>query len=158
MKHFIISCLFVFAFFPGCTSSRHEAMEATVSIYFVNTSLEAVDMKSQASTPAPFVLYPVKRTIRSAVRERAALEELVKGPTTEERQLGYESMLEGLSVSEFEIADQVAVIGLAGKLQLAGLLTGPRLRGQLEKTLAQFGTIDSVSLKINGREDFDSLK
>lgn len=152
------SPLFLALLFASCASSRQEVSERVIQVYFVNQSLEAMDMKEQQGTPPPFILYPVERTIRSATPERAALEELVRGPTPEEVSLGYSSMLPGLTVSGFKIQDGVAVAEFNGDLRLGGLLAAPRLRQQVERTLLQFEAVESVSVRINGREDFDSLK
>ncbi len=145
----LLLCLFSFV---SSQTSR------TILIYFDNHIQELRDQTKGDSSAFPFALYPVQRIIHSKFPEKAALIELLLGPTQAERDSGYSSNLMNLRLSSLNLRNSKAVVKLAGTLRLAGTLSGPRLRLQVEKTLKQFPRIQKVELYINGRKNFDSLK
>jgi len=90
--------------------------------------------------------------------EEAALRELLKGPTPEERSKGFSTYCSGLRLSSFQVLADTAEIALEGTPDLQGLLAGPRMRAQIRNTVGQFATLKGLRIRVNGKEDFDSLR
>jgi len=130
----------------------------TVKIYFENDSLEQRDAVEMGQHGEIVRVYPIKRCISALQLPTAALQELLKGPTGQERRQGYDTNLEGLTLRRFWVRRGVATVELVGELRLRGELSGLRLRLQVEKTLKQFRSIRKVVIRVNGRRDFDSLR
>ena len=134
------------------------AREKRIYVYFNNPELELKDQSRKNSRVLLFNVYPVKRTVSSKELYQATLVELLNGPTTAETDSGYFTTLQGLRLTWFSLHKGVASVELVGQLHLAGTLSGPRLRMQVEKTLKQFPAVRKVVIVINGKRDFDSLK
>jgi hypothetical protein len=117
-----------------------------------------MDMKTATGPAPPFQLYALERRVITATPERAAMEQLLQGPQGNEISEGYTTMLGGLRLTGFRIGRDTAYVDLEGSLQLSGLLTAPRLRGQVERTLKEFPAIRVVEIWINAGKEFDSLK
>ena len=149
---------FVLSVAAGCSASRPESQEHLLRIYFVNHSREAMDMKMVAGTPPPFLLYSVDRKIVTLTPEKTAMEQLLAGPRGDEIPEGYSTTLEGLHLKDFRVGGDTAYVYLEGGAQFSGLLTAPRLRAQVERTLKEFPAIRVVEIWINEGRDFDSLK
>jgi len=62
-----------------------------------------------------------------------------------------------LALDTVRIENGRAVIGLTGALQLSGVCDEPRVRAQLRQTALQYGTVDEVSIFINGKALDESL-
>jgi hypothetical protein len=129
-----------------------------IAVFFDNPALELSAQSHRDSTAFPFGEFPVARVIRSARPERQAILELLRGPTRAEADSGYTTNLDRLRLSKFSLSRGQARVWLRGKLLLKGTLSASRLRQQVERTLKQFRTVRSVTLTINGRKDFESLK
>ena len=87
---------------------------------------------------------------------RAAIEELLAGPTSTEKEEGYFSSINpGVSVQEITIKDGVAKIDFSSKLEekVAGSARVGAIRLQIEKTLKQFETVEEVIISIDGRTE-----
>jgi len=87
---------------------------------------------------------------------RAAIDELLKGPTQEEKNTGYWSDIpEGTIVKSITIKNGEATIDLNEKIE-AGVTTcngGGTRTSQITKTLMQFPTIKSVKFSVNGQTE-----
>ena len=134
------------------------AQDKKVLIFFNNPKLELKEQGRKSSSARPFNVYPVKRTVLSTDLYQTTLRELLHGPTPSESDSGYFTTLQDLRLTWFSLHKGTAAVELVGQLRLAGTLSGPRLRLQVEKTLTQFSNIRKVVIAINGRRDFDSLK
>jgi hypothetical protein len=56
-----------------------------------------------------------------------------------------------LTLQGINIQNGEAIISLSGNLQLGGVCDDPRILAQLEYTALQYGTVDSVSILLNGQ-------
>ena len=157
MKSYPLILCTALLLFGGCSSSG-TLVERRIDIYFANINRERHDLAGPPGQGPVFMVYAAPRRIASTTLEEAALEELFKGPTSEEEARGYSTYCSGLEVKSFRLDGDSATVELTGTPVLSGVLAGPRLRAQINKTLLQFKTIKNVRLLINGKEDFDSLK
>ena len=118
-----------------------------VSVYFNNSRLDP-----EASCNKVF---PVEREIpQTQAIARAAIEELLKGPTeTEESQDFFTSINAGVKIQKLTIENGVAKIDFDAQLefQVGGSCRVSAIRSQIIETLKQFSTVDSVIISIDGR-------
>lgn len=88
---------------------------------------------------------------------RAAIEQLLKGPTDQEKMLGwYSSINDGVKIQSLNIDNNgVAKIDFNEQLenQVAGSCKVSAIRAQITKTLEQFPSVKSVIISINGRTE-----
>jgi hypothetical protein len=88
---------------------------------------------------------------------RAAIEELLKGPSQDERRQGYYTVINpGVKIQALTIDDQgVAHIDFDPQLQanVGGSCRVSAIRSEITQTLMQFSTIKSVIISINGEAD-----
>lgn len=85
---------------------------------------------------------------------RAALQELLKGPTAEEKRAGLDTAIPaGVGIRELRIENGVAYADFDEKLQqgVGGSLRVSTIRKQITQTLMQFSTVKQVVISINGR-------
>ena len=86
--------------------------------------------------------------------ENAAIRALLAGPSQRERQAGFDTELAYLRLVriQFDDAAGVATVDLKSTRSafLGGLLSTPRLGEQVLKTLAQFGKVRTIHIRING--------
>ena len=82
----------------------------------------------------------------------AALNKLLALGTREYGQSGLYNALyrSDLAVEDVDIEAREAIIKLSGTLSLGGTCDEPRVRAQLQETALQYGTVDRVSIFING--------
>ncbi len=117
----------------------------TIGIYFVRVveGQEQVEM--------------VEREIPHTVATgRAAIEELLQGPTSQEEAEGFSTSInEGTELQSIDIQDNVAFVDFNERLEegVAGSAWVTAIREQIEKTLLQFGTIEEVVISIEGRTE-----
>lgn len=99
--------------------------------------------------------YPVERTVaRRPDVARAALEELLKGPTRAEKDAGYHTSLpENVGLVRLTIADGAARAEFDDALErgVGGSCRVAAIRGQIESTLKQFPAVREVVISVNGR-------
>lgn len=102
-------------------------------------------------------VYPVDRQIVRTKRvARAALEELLKGPTDVEKQAGYVTNInQDVKIQKLTIVSGVARADFSDTLEknVAGSCRVEAIRSQIIHTLKQFPTVQSVIISINGRTD-----
>ena len=87
---------------------------------------------------------------------RAALEELIKGPSDEEIDLGFFSSLnDGLEIQSLTIENGLAKVDFNSALdyQVGGSCRVSAIRAQIEETLRQFPTVSDVLISIDGRSE-----
>jgi len=99
----------------------------------------------------------VSRTIpRTQQTARAAIEQLLSGPTASEQQAGYlTSINSGVRIQRLVIQNGVAEIDFNEALEsgATGSCKVQAIRSQIEQTLLQFNTVQSVKISINGRTE-----
>ncbi len=102
-------------------------------------------------------VFPVERKIvKTPAVARAALEELLKGPTEEEKEQGFFTSLNpGVKIQSLNIKDEVAYVDFDEQLefQVGGSCRVAAIRAQIIQTLKQFSTIKDVVISINGRTE-----
>lgn len=100
------------------------------------------------------LVFPVQREVEETVAVgRAALTELFKGTTEQEEDAGYFTNInEGVTIQSLTIKDGVAKVDLSSKLGegVGGSCKVSAIRAQIEETLKQFSTVDSVVISIDG--------
>jgi spore germination protein GerM len=117
----------------------------TVEVYFV----QVIDGEE--------TMVPVEREIPyTAATARAAIEELLQGPLSEEKEKGYMTEInEGTGLQSIEIDDGVAKVDFNQRLDedVAGSAKVTAIRNQIELTLLQFDTVDEVVISVDGRTE-----
>lgn len=102
-------------------------------------------------------VFPVERKIpKTTATARAAVEELLKGPTQKEISDGYSTAInKGVKIQKLAIENNVAKIDFDQQLEksVAGSCKVSAIRAQITQTLKQFSTIKSVVISINGRTE-----
>lgn len=102
-------------------------------------------------------VFPAAREIpKTQAVARAALEELLKGPTEKEKEDEYLTNInEGVKIQRLEVKDGVAKVDFNDKLefQVGGSCRVAAISAQITETLKQFSTIKNVIISINGRTE-----
>ncbi|MFA6428438.1 MAG: GerMN domain-containing protein [Candidatus Buchananbacteria bacterium] len=125
--------------------------DLTVKIFFANTIKDSEMLDCQK-------VFAVERVIPYTVATaKAAITELLKGITAEEKTAGYFTNIPSATkLQKIEITDQgVAKADFSDQLdfQVGGSCRVANIRGQITQTLLQFPTIKSVVISINGRSE-----
>jgi len=143
----------------GCSSSQLEKnSESGAFVFFLHRSMEQEDLRTSQGPVQALHVYPRPRQPGHISPVRNLIFELLKGPTAEEAALGFTSLVSGLVLEEMSQNKDTLFVAFTGELMLEGLMTGAIIRAQIEKTLLQFETVKTVKIRINGLEDFDSMK
>jgi len=123
---------------------------STVKVYFMNNKY---DPKITCEK-----VFPVERTVpKTQSIAKAAIEELLKGPTDNDRYLQYTTQLnDGVTLNKLTIVDGVAKADFSKKLEegVGGSCRVGLIRRQIEETLKQFDTVKSVVISIEGRTEY----
>ncbi|MBV9851113.1 MAG: GerMN domain-containing protein [Armatimonadetes bacterium] len=140
----VIALLFLLALGAGAASR-------TVTIYLLDPSI---------NSPAnPFSLKGVPRVVNAAAPARNALVKLLAGPTAAEKAAGLLRLEDGtLHVGTYTVHHKAAKVNFVGHESWPGDLSPDRFRAAVTKTLRQFPGIQKVTVSVNGRADFGSLK
>lgn len=121
-----------------------------VKVYFSNGTIDPAHECS--------LVFPVDRQVPSrAAIYRAAIEELIKGPTAAEKEKGYTTSLPKTVVIKSVVADANGIVtadfteslekGVAGSCRVTAI------RAQITATLRQFPEVRDVIISINGRTE-----
>lgn len=120
-----------------------------VKAYFVNNALDPNISCSQ--------VFPIVRLVpKTEAVAKAAVLELLKGPTNPEKQSGYETALNaGVRINGITIVNGVATVDFDNALDanVAGSCRVGLIRAQIEKTLKQFPSVSSVVISVAGRTE-----
>ena len=123
----------------------------TVDVYFRNSRMVSRDCSAA---------YPVKRSMaETSAVGRASVYELLKGPTADEKKLGYLSQIPaGTTLSSLVISNGVAKADFSASLTATRYpcVDGAMVR-QISQTLEQFDTVDSAEITVVGTP-FVSMK
>ncbi|HET7516003.1 MAG TPA: GerMN domain-containing protein [Gaiella sp.] len=138
----------------GCDGGSSTAETATVP-----TTPPATETDAATSSVAVYLLRdgkvsPVRRTIESTPAvARAALTQLLAGPTAGERADGLSSAIPtGTTLRDVSLADGVATVDLDGAFDDGGGSTSMLGRvAQVVATLTRFPTIERVAFRIDGK-------
>lgn len=124
-----------------------------------STTTTATETETATSSVAVYLLRdgkvsPVRRTIESTPAvARAALTELLGGPTADERADGLSSAIpSGTTLRDISLADGVATVDLDGTFDGGGGSASMLGRvAQVVATLTRFPTIERVAFRIDGK-------
>jgi len=102
-------------------------------------------------------VFPVEREVpKTQAIARAAIEELLKGPTEAEKsQDFFTSINSGVKIQKLTIENGVAKIDFDSQIefQVGGSCRVSAIRSQIIETLKQFSTVQSVIISVNGRTE-----
>ncbi|MDD3614184.1 MAG: GerMN domain-containing protein [Candidatus Pacebacteria bacterium] len=102
-------------------------------------------------------VFPVERKIvKTSAVARAALEELLKGPTDEEKEEGFfTSINPDVKIQSLKIENGTAYVDFNEQLefQVGGSCRVSAIRAQITETLKQFPSINNIIISINGRTE-----
>lgn len=121
---------------------------ATVRVFFTNSAMNGNgDCRNVFSVERP-------RGQSAAVAEHA-LKELLAGPTSSDREAGYVTELpRGVVLRGIRITNGVAVANFSSQLRSsAGACRAEAIRAQIERTLFQFPSVQSVIIQVEGKEE-----
>lgn len=103
------------------------------------------------------IVFPVEREIeKTPTVGRAAIEELLKGPTAEEKEQGYFSSINsGVKLNSLVIENGIARPDFDEQIeyQLGGSCRVSAISNQIRETLKQFPTVKEVIISVNGRTE-----
>ena len=131
---------------PPVTPPQTEQM--IVKIFLGSTKIDADGRYCERS-------YPVDRfIIKTDAPAKAALEELLKGPTAGEKtQSFFTSINPDTKINSLTIKDGVAKVDFDETLEksVGGSCRTAAIRAQITETLKQFDTVKTVVISINGK-------
>lgn len=121
----------------------------TVSVFFSGSDFGATTECNEVTA--------VTRTIPSTQAvARAAINELLKGPTPQEAQGNRvtTSIPEGVELNSIRVEDGTAFVDFSEELnQVGGSCMVTAIRAQIEETLMQFSTVEDVVISVEGNVD-----
>lgn len=118
-----------------------------VKVYFPND-------KAKDNTSCELVFYAEREIPKTEAVAKAAVEELLKGPSDLERQAGFSTTISpGVTLQSIVIKNGVAKVDFNEALQfgVAGSCRVTAIRAQITQTLKQFSTVKDVVISINGK-------
>jgi spore germination protein GerM len=134
-------------FFRGKPEIKPEF--TTVKVFFNNSNLDPEFSCNK--------VFPVERQIlKTEAVARAALEELLKGPTESEKQEGFlTSINPGVKIQILSIENGIARVDFDKQLefQVGGSCRVAAISAQIRQTLKQFSTVQEVIVSIDGRTE-----
>jgi spore germination protein GerM len=120
-----------------------------VKIYFNNSKMDPEYSCNK--------VFPTERQIiKTSAVARAALEELLKGPTDKEKAEGFiNNINSGVIIQKLVIENNVAKVDFDEQLeyQVGGSCRVAAIRAQITQTLKQFSSVKNVIISINGRTE-----
>jgi spore germination protein GerM len=139
-------------FFPyrdrDASSTPIEAGTREIYLYFSNSKLDPEVTCTK--------VFPVVRRIQDTpIAPRLALENLLSGPTAEEKAEGYSSSIPlNVKAQNLVISGTVATADFGGELgRTAGSCNVAAIRSEISETLRQFSPISTVIITVNGKSE-----
>lgn len=132
---------------PGKVATATSTM--TVKAFFSNNNLD----KEITCTKVFAVDRQVTKTVSTA---RAALEELLKGPTEEEKSQGYFTNINpGVKIQKLTIEAETAKVDFDETMEqgMGGSCRVSAIRAEITETLKQFPAVKNVIISVNGRTE-----
>ena len=149
--------LFLFSYFVfsqqrislANSTQEEEAETLTVKVFFNNSELDPEFSCNQ--------VFSVQRTIpKTQAVARAALEQLLRGPTEAEKAQGFfTSINSGVKIQSLTIQAGTAYVDFDDQLefQVGGSCRVSAIRAEITRTLKQFPTVSEVIISVNGRTE-----
>ncbi len=129
--------------------NQEPSKKITIKVFFNNSKMDSEFSCNK--------VFPVERKIpKTLAVARAALEELLKGPTEQEKLEGFlTSINSGVKIQSLNIENGLAKVDFDERLeyQVGGSCRVSAIRAQITETLKQFPTVDNVIISINGRTE-----
>lgn len=122
----------------------------TVKVFFGNNQFDPQVFDCKAN------FFVEREILKTQGVARAALEELLKGPTDAEKAQGYfTSINPGVKIQKLTIKDDLAKVDFDEQLefQVGGSCRVAAIRSQITETLKQFPTVQNVLISIDGRTE-----
>ncbi|RJQ25973.1 hypothetical protein C4577_04470 [Candidatus Parcubacteria bacterium] len=131
------------------TPAPTEEQQTTVILaFFPNTSRGGDNCEA---------VFPVQRMVpETQAVARAALQELLEGPTAQEVQQGYSTSIpSGVQIQSLTIENGTARVDFNEALEMGvgGSCRVAAIRSQIRQTLLHFPTVNNVVISINGRTE-----
>lgn len=127
--------------------SKSSSEKTTVKAYF----------STQESSEDCSKVFEVNRDVpKTTAVARAALEELLKGPTDQEKHAGFSTSInKGVIIKSLTILNGVAKVDFNSQLefQVGGSCRVSAIRAQITETLKQFSTVKGVVISINAKTE-----
>jgi len=123
------------------------AETTTVKVYFQDPVASNTNCKAVKSA---------ERTVpKTQAVARAALERLLLGPTSEEKQIYITSINSGVKIQSLTIENETAYVDFDETLEknVGGSCRVASIRAEITETLKQFSTVKNVVISINGRTE-----
>ncbi len=131
------------------SNASREKMTMEVKVFFGSSVEDPKGLECNAS-------YPLVRSIpRTQSVARAAIRELLAGPTPEEKQKGYfTSLPDGVKLEGISIVDGVTRAEFSEELdRTGGSCRVGSIRSQITETIKQFPTVKDVIISVGGRTE-----
>lgn len=160
----------------ACGATTSPGASGTPTATASTTSVKVYFSKTPDSLSNPAAVFAVTRAVSSADPVTAALEEVMRGPTTAEQAQGYYSALSGalalISTCSGEFRNFNLTYDHRGAKAEAGTLTfqfcrrvdirgdldGPRIQAMIRQTAMQFSQIKDVVILNQNGDCFDDLQ
>jgi len=121
----------------------------TLKVYFNNDKLDPEF--------SCYKVFPVERKVgKKTAVARAAIEELLKGPTEEEKAAGFfTSINTGVKIQKLVVENGTAKVDFDKQMeyQMGGSCRVSAIRSQITETLKQFSTVKNVIISVDGRTE-----
>ncbi|HEX3036086.1 MAG TPA: GerMN domain-containing protein [Thermodesulfobacteriota bacterium] len=138
-------------FEKASTGHLPERKMTRVKVYFINKEVSA-DPQFDCTR-----VFPLEREIpKTESVARATLQELLKGPSEEEREKGYMTTINpGVEIQKLTIENGTAKVDFDEQLgyRVGGSCRVSAIRAQIGETLKQFPSVQDVIISINGRTE-----
>lgn len=144
---------------PSGLAELDEQVEIPVKIEKTDTAKVKVFFNNGKMDPewSCYKVFPTEREVpKTKAIARAALEELLKGPTQTEKEAGFETNINpGVKIQNLTVENGVAKVDFDEQLeyQVGGSCRVAAISAQIHETLKQFSTVSQVIISINGRTE-----
>lgn len=144
---------------PSGLISQNDKFEVPIILSPVETQIVKVYFNNDQLDPefSCNKVFPVERKIiKTQAVAKAALEELLKGPTQQDKDQGYLTNInDGVLIQSLNITDGTAFVDFNDQLefQVGGSCRVAAIRAEITETLKQFPTVQNVIISINGRTE-----
>lgn len=129
---------------------RFQPAFVPLKVFFSNTKEDSAGLYCEKT-------YATERNVSASAKTiQTALEELLKGPTAEEKEQGYLTNINpGVVIQKITMENGIASIDFSKKLEEAvgGSCRVAAIRSQIANTVEQFSEVDLVIISIDGRQE-----
>ena len=145
-------------------SGDPELNESLIVPIWIDIPVENMDIKiyfgkytDSSDTDPCNIVYPVTRSVvRTSIKERDAIKELLKGPNEEESANGFfTSLPSNVNLNSINIVNDEIEVDFSANLEegVGGSCRVTAIRSQITETLKQFPFVSRVIISINGHTE-----